>query len=94
MHRPLLACLAACFLPLAAHAAGTTGRIVLPTDVQPVRYDLSIATDAAHMTFTGTVKIALDVKSATKTIELNAADLAFKTVTLDEIGRASCRERV
>ena len=83
MHRPLLACLAACFLPLAAHAAGTTGRIVLPTDVQPVRYDLSIATDAAHMTFTGTVKIALDVKSATKTIELNAADLAFKTVTLD-----------
>ena len=82
MRRAFIACLAVLALPLAAHAADT-GRVVLPTDVQPTRYDLAIVPDAAHMTFTGTVKIALDVKSATKIIQLNAADLAFKTVTLD-----------
>jgi aminopeptidase N len=82
MHRTAYACLAAALLPLAAHAADS-GRVVLPTDVQPTRYDLSIVPDAAQMTFTGDVKIALEVKSATKTIELNAADLTFKKVTLD-----------
>ncbi|HWA30167.1 MAG TPA: M1 family metallopeptidase [Rhizomicrobium sp.] len=83
MRRAFFACLAASLLPLAAHAADPNGRVVLPGDVQPTRYDLAIVTDAARMTFTGNVKIALDVKSATKTIQLNAADLAFKTVTLD-----------
>ena len=82
MHRSAFACLAACLLPLAAHAADS-GRVVLPANVQPTRYDLSIIPDARQMTFTGTVHIALDVKSATKTIELNAADLTFKKVTLD-----------
>jgi aminopeptidase N len=78
----LAAILAVC-LPMTAHAAETSGRVVLPADVAPTRYDLSIVPDAAHMTFTGTVNIALDVKAATKTIELNAADLTFNTVTLD-----------
>jgi aminopeptidase N len=70
-------------LPIAAHAAETNGRAVLPADVQPARYDLAVTPDAAHMSFTGSVKIALDVKNATKTIALNAADLAFSTVALD-----------
>ena len=78
----LVAVFATC-LPMTAHAADTSSRVVLPSDVAPTRYDLSIVPDAAHMSFTGTVKIALDVKSATKTIALNAADLAFNTVTLD-----------
>src|SRR5690242_8257265 len=80
MRRAVFACLAVGLLPLAAHAAD---RVVLPTDVQPTRYDLAIRPDAKAMTFTGMVTIALDVKRATKTIELNAADLAFEKVTLD-----------
>ena len=80
MRRSVFACLAVGLLPLAAHAAD---RVVLPTDVQPTRYDLAIRPDAKAMTFTGMVTIALDVKRATKTIELNAADLTFEKVTLD-----------
>ncbi|MGN6516679.1 MAG: M1 family metallopeptidase [Rhizomicrobium sp.] len=83
MRREIAVCFVACILPLASHAADTAGRIVLPTNVEPTRYDLSVAPDAAHMTFNGTVKIALDVKSATKSIELNAADLVFNSVTVD-----------
>jgi aminopeptidase N len=83
MHRFILACLAIFALSTAAQAADTNGRIVLPSDVQPTRYDLAIVPDTAHMSFTGTVKIALDVKSATKTIELNSADITFDKVALD-----------
>jgi len=83
MRRVFIACLAVLSAPLAAQAATDTGRVVLPTDVQPTRYDVNIVPDTTHLTFTGAVKIALDVKSATKTIQLNAADLTFKTVTLD-----------
>ena len=83
MRYALPACLILCLLPLAAQAADVSGRVVLPTDVQPTRYDLSIAPDAAHMTFAGIVKIALNVKSATNTIKFNSADLELGEITLD-----------
>jgi aminopeptidase N len=63
-------------------------RIVLPTDVVPSHYDLAIVPDAAHMRFTGTVAIALDVKAPTRTIALNAADLTFGKVTLSGVAEA------
>ena len=83
MYRPLLAGLAGCLLPLTLHAANNLSRVTLPTDVQPTRYDVSIVPDAQHMSFTGSVKIALDVKSATKIIEFNSADLALNKLVLD-----------
>ena len=58
-------------------------RIVLPANVVPLHYDLSVATDAAHLTFTGTVSIDVDVKEATRSITLNAADLTFSHVRVD-----------
>ena len=58
------------------------GRVVLPKDVTPTHYTLHVTTDAAHLTFTGTVAIVVDVKTPTKTIELNAADLTFSKVAL------------
>jgi aminopeptidase N len=58
-------------------------RIVLPANVVPLHYDLSVATDAAHLTFTGTVRIDVDVKDATRSITLNAADLTFSHVRVD-----------
>jgi aminopeptidase N len=65
-----------------AGGAGAAQRVVLPANVTPSHYDLSIATDAAHMSFTGTVKIDVDVKAPARTITLNAADLVFKKVAL------------
>ena len=61
-------------------------RIVLPGNVVPLHYDLSVATDAAHLTFTGTVGIDVEVKEATRSITLNAADLTFSHVRVDGAG--------
>ena len=74
-----------CVLLLASMTAAFAApgqRIVLPKDVTPIHYDIAIAPDAAHLAFKGTVKIDLDVKTPTKTIVLNAADLQFAKVSL------------
>ena len=75
---------AAAFLLSAVGGSGASAanRIVLPDNVTPSHYDIQIATDAAHMSFTGSVKIDVDAKKPSKTIALNAADLAFTHVTL------------
>lgn len=75
-----LFCLIA-ILPQAALAANS-GRIVLPTDVTPLHYDIAITPAVASKSFTGNVKITLDVKAPTKTIALNAAELTFGKVAL------------
>ena len=54
----------------------------LPRTVRPSHYDVSIAPDAASLTFTGTVNISIDVLQPTSTITLQAADLTFATVRL------------
>ncbi|HEV2321613.1 MAG TPA: M1 family metallopeptidase, partial [Gammaproteobacteria bacterium] len=75
-------------LLLASASASAADRIVLPDDVVPTHYDLSIVPDAAKLTFTGSVSIDIDVTQATKTIVLNAADLSFKRVTLKGVSKA------
>ena len=62
--------------------ADVSHRIVLPADVLPTHYALAVVPDAAHMTFTGSVQIDLDVKQITRQIQLNAADLKFGKVSL------------
>ena len=69
-------------LPGAALAAPTkpaakSQRMVLPTNVRPDRYDIRITPDAANLSFTGHVDIALTVVRATDRIVLNAADLTL-----------------
>ena len=54
----------------------------LPRSVRPVHYDVSVTPDAAALTFTGNVAIAIEVLEATNTITLNAADLTIRTVRL------------
>src|ERR1700743_3523934 len=71
---------------VAANAADAPQRIVLPTDVVPTHYTLAVVPDAAHMSFTGSVQIDLDVKQATQQIQLNAADLTFGKVSLSGAG--------
>ena len=66
----------------ALSGANAAQRIVLPQDVVPDHYDIAVTTDAPHLTFTGSVKIGLKVAKPTRTIKLNAADLAFNRVSL------------
>ena len=58
-------------------------RLVLPDDVVPVRYDISVTPDAKSLAFTGSVTISVDVRRPTRSIALNAADIDFKRVRLD-----------
>ena len=55
----------------------------LPRTVVPLVYDIQIRPDAKAMTFTGTESVTIDVKQATQTIQLNAADLTIGTATFD-----------
>lgn len=55
----------------------------LPKTVAPVLYEINVEPDAAAKTFVGTERVTVSVKSATKTIILNAADLAISSVTFD-----------
>jgi aminopeptidase N len=67
--------------------AGPSGSVVhqaqLPRTVTPVRYTIAVVPDAQTLSFTGTVAIALDVQSPTRTITLNAVDLQIESATLD-----------
>ncbi len=80
----------ALFLTLALVAspavlADAPDRVVLPTDVVPTHYDLTISPDAAKLSFKGVVKVDLDVQQDTQTIQLNAADLVFSKVSLSGV---------
>src|SRR5690349_16974674 len=65
-----------------AKQAATTGRVVLPTNVRPERYDITIRPDTANLTFSGHETITLTVKAPTDRIVLNAADIAFQRASL------------
>jgi aminopeptidase N len=66
--------------------AGAAQRVVLPTNVTPVHYQLSITPDAEKLTFDGQVQIDIQVKQATQTIQLNSADLTFKSAIIEGVG--------
>ncbi|MDE2488156.1 MAG: M1 family metallopeptidase, partial [Alphaproteobacteria bacterium] len=63
-------------------------RVVLPTDVRPDRYEIRIDPDAQKLTFEGQAKIAISVLRPTRRIELNAADIAFRQVSLSGVAQA------
>jgi len=71
---------------LCAVSATAAQRIVLPANVTPSHYDIAIVPDAAHLSFTGNVKIDVDVKAPANVIKLNAVDLVFGKVSLDGSG--------
>ena len=61
-----------------ALAAGQLSRAAVP-----VLYDITVRPDARALTFTGSEQITLDVREATRTLTLNAADLDITTATFD-----------
>jgi aminopeptidase N len=58
-------------------------REVLPDDVTPVHYDLTLSPDAAALTFQGTVAITVEVHATTPRITLNAEGLTFERAAID-----------
>jgi len=59
----------------------------LPTHVIPSNYALRFVPDLASETFSGEVTISVDVKKATKSIVLNAAELAIDEATITSARR-------
>ncbi len=66
---------------LASSSFAAPGR--LPTGVLPLSYDITVEPDATKLTFTGSETIVINVTTPTKTITLNAADIAISSVKLD-----------
>ncbi|MEH0195062.1 M1 family metallopeptidase [Caulobacter sp. CCNWLY153] len=82
----LLASGTALAAPAVAGSKGATPATVttqLPRNAHPTHYDLAFTPDAQKMSFTGAVKIAVEVTEPTATITLQAADLTFAKATID-----------
>ncbi|HEX6398756.1 MAG TPA: M1 family metallopeptidase, partial [Steroidobacteraceae bacterium] len=69
-------------LALPTFAATPAKRVVLPDAVTPEHYRIDFAPDIDGLTFTGSVEIDVNVRRATNTIVLNAADLAIESAAL------------
>ncbi len=66
---------------LATTAFAAPGR--LPIGVTPLSYDITVEPDATKLTFTGSETIAIQVAKPTRTITLNAAEIAISSVKLN-----------
>ncbi|KAI1317204.1 Aminopeptidase 2 mitochondrial [Mortierella claussenii] len=62
-----------------------TGRVVLPTNVRPTHYDLTLTPDLTHFTFLGHVLINLDVNKPTTAITLNSNQLDITSARLTNL---------
>src|SRR5580704_9350950 len=61
----------------------------LPSAVRPLRYDLALVPDAEKLTFSGRVGIEIAASMPVSSIVLNADELAFDKVLLDNKRRAA-----
>ena len=61
-------------------------RVLLPADVCPTRYDITLKPDLERFTFDGSETIDIEVKSATRRIVLHAAELELHSVVLERDG--------
>src|SRR5215813_7903733 len=59
----------------------------LPGNVVPTAYTLWLAPDLQNATFRGRETIQVDIKTATSTVTLNAAEIQFQTATITSGGR-------
>ena len=81
MSKSLFAGLSLAASLLASSAFAAPGR--LPTGVTPLSYAITVEPDAQKLTFTGSETIAIQVTRPTRTITLNAADIAISSVKLN-----------
>ena len=76
----------------ASHALATTTQ--LPRGVTPLHYALSITPDAQAATFTANVVITVDIAAPTRTVTLNALELAFAGATAEGAGGTQQASRI
>lgn len=76
------ACAALLVFALPTLAATPAKRVVLPDTVIPEHYRIDFTPDIAGLTFKGSVEIDVNVRRATSTIVLNAADLSLDSASL------------
>lgn len=62
------------------------GRELLPADVVPTHYDITIEPDFTKFTFEGTVKIDLDVVKATNSVSLHSFEIDVHSVKISSDG--------
>ncbi|SLM36209.1 aminopeptidase [Lasallia pustulata] len=62
------------------------GREVLPTNVKPLHYDLTLEPDFEKFSYEGTVVIDLEVKEDTSSISLNTLELDIHSTTVSANG--------
>jgi aminopeptidase N len=79
----LAACATTGSPPPAPPAANAQVPSQLPRNARPLHYAISIVPDAAHLRFTGSEQVDIEVLEATDTIILNAAEIDFAAVTAD-----------
>ncbi|KAG0231570.1 Aminopeptidase 2 mitochondrial [Actinomortierella wolfii] len=60
-------------------------RVVLPTNVKPTHYDLTLTPDLVNFTFTGQVLVNLDINQPTTTITLNSNQLKIHSAKLTNL---------
>ncbi len=75
-------CAAGLFACVLFGVAGKANAQRLPTTVVPTRYTLSLIPDLKNATFSGVESIDVNIAQSTKTITLNAIELAFQSVTI------------
>lgn len=78
------------------NAGSTTvsdGHVVLPKNVKPTHYHLTVEPDLDNSKFYGTVVIDLDVLESTTSISLNSTDLDIKQTQVNAGLRAIAHER-
>jgi aminopeptidase N len=68
--------------PAGAPLAGRQIPTQLPSNVRPLQYALWITPDAPNLAFSASALIDIEVKAPTRDVVLNAADLAFRKVSL------------
>lgn len=57
----------------------TQGRELLPTNVVPTHYDVTLEPDLEKFTFKGTVLVEFDVKEETKSISLHSLEIDIQS---------------
>ncbi|KAK9450084.1 peptidase family M1-domain-containing protein [Limtongia smithiae] len=64
-------------------------REILPQNVKPLHYDLSLEPDFSKFTFDGVVTVLLDVFEASKEISLNCIDITIHSASLTVAGETA-----
>jgi len=67
----------------------TTGRKVLPANVRPSHYKITLSPDLDNFTFRGEETVRIDIQEPTRTITLNADELAIQTCSFQAMGGRS-----